>query len=144
MRPFWRCAIGYLDDIDATLRRTLVNNTNISKLVGTRVHPTYLAAIKDPKYPLICFMRVSQTRDYRYTKRVSPAYDMYIYSSLNYSETDQIFDYVRLALDNEFFPTPDGSGRIQFRIVQNPSQSMDPDALLYYGLFRIQVVAFFK
>lgn len=136
--------MGYLDDVDATLRRTLINNSNISKVVGTRVHPTYLAAIKDPQYPLICFMRISQSRDYRYTKRVSPAYDVYIYSSKDYSETDQIFDNVRLTLDNEFFPSPNGTGRIQFRITTNPSQSMDPDSMLYYGLFRIQVIGFFS
>jgi hypothetical protein len=136
--------LGYLDDIDATLRRTLINNSNISKLVGTRVYPTYLAGVKDPKYPCICFMRISAPRDYRYTKRVSPAYDMYIYSSKDYSETDLIFDNIRLTLDNEFFPAPNDGARIQFRITTNASQEMDPDSTLYYGMFRIQVFAFFK
>lgn len=136
--------MGYLDDIDATLRKTLINNTDISKLVGTRVYPTYLAAIKDPRYPCICFMRVSGPRDYRYTKRVSPPYDMYIYSSKDYSETDLIFDYVRQTLDNEFFTVLNDGGRVQFRITTNGSQSSDPDSLLYYSMFRIQTFAFMK
>lgn len=111
--------------------------------MGTRVYPTYLAAITDPKYPCICFMRISGPRDFRYTKRVSPAYDMYIYSSKDYSETDLIFDHIRLTLDNEFFIIPKDVGRVNFRITTNGSQNIDPDTLLYNSMFRIQVFAFF-
>ena len=136
--------MGYLDDVDATLRRTLINNPNISKLVGTRVFPSYLASIKDPKYPCICFMRVGGPRDYRYTKRVSPQYDMYVYTSKDYSEADLIFDYIRQTLDNEFFDVINEGGRVNFRIITNATQNMDPDALLYYDMFRIQVFAFMK
>src|SRR5574340_282055 len=130
--------MGYLDDIDATLRRTLINNSNISKLVGTRVYPTYLAGVKSPTFPCICFMRISGPRDFRYNKRVSPPYDMYIYSSKDYSETDLIFDYIRQTLDNEFFTVINNGGRVQFRITSNGSQEMDPDSILYYSMFRIQ------
>ena len=136
--------MSYLDAIDATLRRHLIDNASLSAMIGARVYPTYLAKVKNPIYPCICFSRSTSPRDYRYRTRVSPVYEVWIYSTKDYSETDRIFEYLTLILDNEFFPVVgDTDSRAGFKILDHGSQDMDPDEQLYMSNFRVQAFGFF-
>lgn len=134
----------YLEAVDGALRSRLASNSIVNGLVSTRIYPSYLASISSPVYPLICFSRLPSTRDCRYYKRIMCQYSVWIYSNKGYSETDRIFEGMHLSLDNEFFDMANNLGRAGFRITEFPSQDMDPDQRLYYSLFTVVGIAFFK
>jgi hypothetical protein len=133
----------YLTAIDATLRRILINTPTINALIATRVYPSYLASVANPTYPCICFSRQPSTRDFRYNKRVSATYDVWIYSTHGYDQTDLVFEYMKNTFDNEWFDLVTVAGRVQYRILDNTSQDQEPDEKLYFGTFRIQAITFF-
>jgi len=134
----------YLDAIDGALRQRLIANPFINSLVSTRVYPNYLASITNPVYPLICFSRIPTQRDYRYNKRITCQYTIWIYSSKGFSQTDPIFEMMKTSLDNEFFDLPNSLGRVGFRLTEFPSQDVDPDQQLYYATFNVVAIAYFK
>lgn len=134
----------YHEAIDGALRSRLVSNPIINPLVTTRVYPAYLASLPSPTYPLICFSRLATNRDFRYNKRITCQYSVWIYSTKGFSETDKIFEGMKNALDNEFFDMANNLGRVGFRITEYPSQDMDPDQILYYATFTVVAIAFFK
>ncbi len=134
----------YLEAIDGSLRKRLSSNATINSFVAARVYPTYLASIQNPQYPLICFNRLPTARDFRYNKRVTCQYSIYIYSSKSFAETDKIFESVKDVFDNEFYDLPESLGRVGFRIMEYPSQDSEPDQQLYYAIFTVQAIAFFK
>jgi hypothetical protein len=112
-------------------------------LVKARVYPSYLAKITNPQFPLICFNRLPSPRDFRYSKRIQCEYSVWIYSTKGFSETDKIFEEMKNSLDNEFFDLPESLGRVGFRLLDNPSQDVDPDQELYYATFSVMGLAFF-
>jgi hypothetical protein len=134
----------YLEAIDGALRQRLVANPDINKMVSTRVYSAYLAAITNPQYPLICFSRLASQREFRYDKRVTCQYNIWIYSAKGFSETDAIFSAMKTSLDNEFFDLPNSLGRVGFRVTQYPSQDVDPDHTLNYATFTVVAIAYFK
>lgn len=134
----------YLEAVDGALRSRLISNSTINGLVSTRVYPSYLASIPSPQYPLICFSRLPTTRDFRYNKRITCQYSIWIYSNKSHAETDQIFEGMKNSLDNEFFDMANNLGRAGFRITEYPSQDMDPDQRLYYAIFTVVGIAFFR
>jgi hypothetical protein len=136
--------MAYLDAVDGALRKRLSSNATINSLVSTRIYPSYLASLVNPQYPLICFSRLPVARDFRYNKRVTCQYSVWIYSTKSFAQTDQIFEAVKDSLDNEFFDLPDSLGRVGFKIIEYPSQESEPGELLYYAMFTIQAIAFFK
>ncbi len=136
--------MSYLESIDAAFRRQLIDNPNVSALVGARVYPTYLAAIKNPSYPCICFQRQPSPRDHRYNTRVMPIYEVWIYSTKNFGETDKIYEYMKNIFDNEWYDVPNvTNARVGFKILDHGSQDMDPNELLYSSNFRVQAYGFF-
>jgi len=134
----------YLEAIDGALRTRLIANSTINSLVASRVYPSYLASISNPQYPLICFNRLPTLRDFRYNKRVTCQYSVYIYSSKSFAQTDSIFESMKDIFDNEFFDLPNSLGRVGFRILEFPSQDSEPDQRLYYAIFTVQALAFFN
>lgn len=134
----------YHEAIDGALRSRLAANSIINPLVSTRIYPAYLASLPNPVYPLICFSRLPSARDFRYNKRITLQYTVWIYSSKGFSETDKIFEGMKNALDNEYFDMANNLGRVGFRITEYPSQDMDPDQLLYYATFTVVAIAFFR
>lgn len=134
----------YLEAVDGALRQRLVADPTINKMVSTRVYSAYLYSITDPAYPLIAFSRLASQREFRYDKRITSPYNVWIYSTKGFSETDAIFAAMKTSLDNEFFDLPNSLGRVGFRITQYPSQDMDPDHTLYYSTFTVVAIAYFK
>jgi len=133
----------YLNAIDETFRRILVANSNLNPIVATRVYPTYLASLPNPQFPLICFSRQSSRRDYRYNKRVTVDYDVFIYSTTGFNQTDTIFEHMKDALDNEWFSMISTAGRAGFRITEYGTQDHDVEEKLYFSTFRVLAIAFF-
>jgi hypothetical protein len=134
----------YLNAIDETLRRILINNSSLNTVVATRVYPAYLASIPSPLFPCICFSRQSSRRDYRYSKRVTVDYDVYVYSTTGFSQTDTIYEYMKNTLDNEWFDMISVTGRAGFRMIEYGTQDHDIEEKLYFSTFRIQAIAFFN
>lgn len=136
--------MAYLIAIDEALRRRLVNNTSLNTLIATRVYPSFLASVPTPTFPCICFSRTPSTRDHRYGKRVTCDYDVWIYSNSGFQQVEAIYELLTGILDNEFFSMSADLGKVGFRVVEYTSQDIEPDERLYFGLFRVQAIAFFK
>lgn len=133
----------YLAAIDDTFRRCITRDTAANALVAARIYPTYLANVVSPQFPCICYARQSVRRDFRYNRRVTLDYDVYIYSNVSYAQLDAIFERLKEIFDNEWFDIVSVAGRVSFRIVETPSQDFDSVSRLYFSNFKITAFAFF-
>ncbi|MEM4720586.1 MAG: hypothetical protein QXT73_00815 [Candidatus Methanomethylicaceae archaeon] len=133
----------YLAALDDTFRRCIARDPAANSLVAARIYPTYLASVTSPQYPCICYARQSARRDFRYNRRVTLDYDVYIYSSLSYAQLDAIFERLKEIFDNEWYDIANVAGRVSFRIVETPSQDFDSISRLYFSNFKVIAIAFF-
>lgn len=136
--------MAYLDAIGASFRRRLIDMSALNAIIQSKVYPSYIAGVRDPKFPCICFNRLpSPLRDHRYTKKVTLDYDVWIWSKSNATEVDNIFELMTQAFDNEFFDLVGVPGRVGFKILDSGSQDRDSEHELYYCNFRVRAFAFF-